>query len=194
MADDLPPLIETHEDLAAKNRFEPVFFRGEQWDLSHLNPFAFREEIEPGLVVDVVVLFSCHCFTHGYEKDERDVIPQDEVFMEGTVRRVLDRERWLLSMTHMPSLVQSLKSGPVRVLGGALANYATFKGVDLDGQAIIYSVFFDVKKDQQRRKRLLLRIQSAYRLDGTTKRFEKAGKVNLLVLLRAIYAGRTIKP
>ncbi len=194
MADDQPPPIEDHADIAASERFAPVIFRGEPWDLSHLNPFAFRSKIKPDLTVDVVVLYSCHCFTHGFEKDERDVIPPEEIFFEGTVRRVLNRDRWQLSRAHLPNLVQQLHAGHVRVLGGALGNYATFKGIDFDGKAVTYAVFFDVKKDQKRRKRMILRVQSAYVLDEVTKRFSKAGKVNMTVLLRAVYDGRTIKP
>lgn len=193
MAANQPPLIADHADIAPSHRFGSVTFRGENWDLSHLDPFAFRSEIKPALIVDVVVLFSCHCFTHGYARDERDVIPPEEVFLEGNVRRVLNRDRWLLSRKHLPDLVQQLHSGPVRVLGGPLGNYATFRGIDLDGHSVTYAVFFDVQKDQQRRKRMILRVQSAY-VPDMTKRFNKAGKVNLSVLLRAVYDGRTIKP
>jgi hypothetical protein len=56
-----------------------------------------------------------------------------------------------------------------------------------------YAVFFEVSKDHRRKKRMLLRVQSAYRLDTLSERLKKGGKVNFAQLLRATYAGRKIK-
>lgn len=63
-----------------------------------------------------------------------------------------------------------------------------------DGSELNYAVFFDVGKDQKRRRRLILRVQSAYCLaHGLTKRQKEAKKVNLDVLLKAAYEGRGIR-
>ncbi|AOS81412.1 hypothetical protein Q5W_21880 [Hydrogenophaga sp. PBC] len=62
-----------------------------------------------------------------------------------------------------------------------------------EGKAACYSVFFEVRKDAARKKRIILRVQSAYLLDELTQRQRNARKVNLNVLLKAVYDGRTIR-
>lgn len=188
-----PPLIDSHTDVAGGYRFSGVVFRGQAWNLSHLDPFAFRATLSEALVVDVVVLFSCHCFTHGLDHDARDQIPQDEWFMEGQVRRVLDPERYDLSRRYLPELVNQLHNRHIRVLGGGTQNYLTFEAHDNNGKAACYSVFFEVRKDSARRKRIIMRVQSAYLVDELTPRQRSARKVNLSVLLKAVYEGRAIR-
>ena len=189
-----PTLIAQHDDVASKHRFPNVVYQGETWDLSHLDPYAFRAALTAELMVDVVVFFSCHCFTHGADKDERAEIPDAEIYLEGHVRRVLNPERWRLSKELLPGLEGHLRSQRIRVLGGALDNYAVFTVTDTEGKTVNYGVFFTVTKDKGRRKRLLLRVQSAYVLDQLTPKLQKARKVNLDVLLRATYEGRKIRP
>lgn len=190
---NVPPLIDLHADAAAGHRFPGVVYKGEAWNLSHLDPFAFRVAISESLAVDVVVLFSCHCFTHGLDSDERDFIPGDETFMEGNVRRILSPERYALSREFLPKLVAELAARHIRVIGGATQNYLSFETIDRNGKAVHYSVFFEVIKDPRRKKRILLRVQSAYLLEDFTKRLANARKVNLKVLLKAVYEGRPIR-
>lgn len=191
--DEHETLIHQHNDVVKPHRFSKVIYQGTEWDLSHIEPFAFREEIRPDLVIDVVVLFSCHCFTHGLDKDPRDAVPDAEIYMDGTVCRVLNPQRWQLSREKLPGLVQRLRTSHIKVLGKPNENYATFSAMDQNGAAVTYVVFFTVKKDNVRKKRLIMRVQSAYAIDSLTKRLQNAGKVNLAVLLRATYEGRTIK-
>jgi hypothetical protein len=106
----------------------------EAWDLRHLDAFALRVDPGIGFEVDVVVLFTCHCFTHSFKRDVRS---------------------------------------PLEIPG-------------------VYAVFFEVMRDKQRKRRLLLYIQSAYRLESLTHRLAKAGKVRFATLLRAAYQGRRI--
>lgn len=189
-----PPLISEHEDIALSGRFKLVVLRGAPWDLQHLEPFAFREELSPGVEVDVVVFFSCHCFTHDYRDDPRLSIPAEEVYLDGNDRRVLNEERWRLSKAHLPSFAQWIQSSPVRVLDNAQGNFATFQALNSSGVPVTYAVFFTVKKDAARRKRLILRVQSAYVLEQFTRRLKESGKVNLKVLLRAVHENRKIRP
>jgi hypothetical protein len=187
-------LISKHEDVAGKHRFKPVVYRGATWDLSHLDPTAFRAELKPSLTVDVVVLFECHCFTHAAKDDKRPSVPKEEIFMEGHVRRVLNPERLRLSRELLPGLEGLLRNQHIRVLGGPLSNYAIFTATDSEGRTVNYGVFFRVIRDAHRAKRLLLRVQSAYPMDKLDAKLQKAGKVNLDVLLRATYEGRKIRP
>ncbi len=188
-----PNLIESHSDLAAVGRFPHVVYKGVVWDLSHLDPFAFRAEISRDLVVDVVVLFSCHCFTHGRKRDERDSIPADEYFWEGNSLRILSPERYSLSRRFLPDFISQLGSRHIKVVGGGKPNYFSFEAVDQDGKAAYYSVFFEVLKDSARKRRILLRVQTAYLLPELTARLAKARKVNFHVLLKAVYEGRPIR-
>lgn len=186
-------LIAQHDDVARGHRFPSVVYQGETWDLSHLDPYAFRATLKQDLSVDVVVLFSCHCFTSAADQDGRTEIPDAELYLDGHVRRVLNPERWRLSRELLPGLEGHLRGQPVRALNSATDNYAIFKVTDTKGTTVDYGVFFTVTKDKKRKKRLLLRVQSAYPLKELTPTLLKASKVNLDVLLRATYEGRKIK-
>ncbi|WP_256097634.1 hypothetical protein [Burkholderia cenocepacia] len=55
-------------------------------------------------------------------------------------------------------------------------------------------MFFEVSKDRIRKRRLILRVQSAYMLDGgLNRRQREARKVALRTLLRASLEGRKIR-
>src|SRR4051812_12479715 len=90
------------------HRFPRIIFRGETWDLRHLDAFAHR--IDPGLgfEVDVVVLFTCHCFTHSIKRDVRAPleIPAAEIYEDKVERRVLSKERYDLSRKFLPGIVR----------------------------------------------------------------------------------------
>ncbi len=187
------PLIDQHQDIASRHRFGSVVYEGEPWDLSHLAPFVFRAALSDSLIVDVVVLFSCHCFAHGVESETRDVVPREEFFMDGTEVRILSPERYRLSKLYLPQLIHELSTRHIRVLGGSRPNYLTVEAFDEVGRSVNYAVFFEVLKDRARKKRMLLRVQSAYKLPTLNKRMEKARKVNFGVLLKAVYEGREIR-
>ena len=70
-------------------------------------------------------------------------------------------------------------------------NFFTLEVVDPDGQSRRYAVFLEPKKDARRKRRILLRVQSAYILDRLPNRLQKAGKVTLSKLLRATYLGNS---
>lgn len=193
MHDTPDPIDEYADEIDAHARFRPLQFNGAIWDFGHLKPFAFRAQINENLVVDVVVLFSCHCFTHGRDKDLRRNIPATELYADGKKTRVLNPQRYELSKTFLPRLVEELSSRHIRVIGGNRPNYLSIESIDKDGSKISYALFFEVLKDQKRKKRILLRVQSAYVLKSITEAQKKARKVNLNVLLKAVYEGRKIK-
>ncbi len=69
----------------------------------------------------------------------------------------------------------------------------TLDTVNADGTVSQYAVFFETGKDRQRKRRMFVRIQSAYLLDGgLTKRQAVAGKVKFNTLLRTAYQGKKI--
>jgi hypothetical protein len=188
-------LISQHLDaVPARHRFSGVRFGLVEWDLTHLDPFAFQEEIEPGLLVDVVVLFACHCFAHD-EKDDprRGAIPPSEYYRDGREVRVLDPDRYELSRQLLPRLIQSLAVRDIRVEGPPYNNFFTVEVTTAGGLPGQYMVFFDVTNDKGRKKRLILRVQSAYPVAALKSRQAKAGKVKFRTLLRAAYLGNKIR-
>ncbi len=186
-------LIGQHADaIEPHHRFGEVVYLGTPWDLSHLDPFAMRLDPGLGFEIDVVVLFTCHCFSHSMGKDGRREIPDHEIFDNGQERRVLNEERYHLSQQYLPTMIRNLPVRTIQVAGAYTANFMTLEVIDA-GERKHYAVFFEVKRDSRRKKRVLLHVQSAYLLDTLTDRKKKAGKVRFHVLLKAAYEGRKIK-
>ena len=51
-----------------------------------------------------------------------------------------------------------------------------------------YAVFFEMKKDSIRKKRMLLRVQSAYILNNPSNRLRKASKMRFQVIMKRAYS------
>jgi hypothetical protein len=190
-------LVETRDEGPAQEMAQPfgtVVFRGVTWDLSHLRPFVFKTEVAEGLDVSVLVLFSCHCFTKSLRWDERPPleIPDDEYYVDDRERRVLCERRYDLSRQFLRDIVTNLHARRISLADDRRQNFMTIEHVD-DGKTVVYAVFFEVEKDKVR-KRLVLRVQSAYVLDGgLTKRQREAKKIALTTLLRNVLNGKPIR-
>jgi len=145
-------------------------------------------EFEHADAVDVVVLFTCHCFTHSFTRDVRTPleISSDEIYENDVERRVLSKERYELSRRFLPKLVKDLPKRAIRYAGDNSLNYFTAEvtGTKTPG---VYAVFFEVLRDKRRKRRLLPYVQSAYRLERLTNRLAKGGKVRFATLLRKAY-------
>lgn len=179
--------------------FAVTTYLGVIWDLSHLAPFAFRVDPGLGFPVDVVVFFSCHCFTHSFARDERsnNEISLDEIYRDSREQRILDPVRYALSKEFLPHLVHRLPEQKIIVANDQQRNFMTWELHPPIGTApaSTYAVFFDVEKDNNRKRRLILRVQSAYLLtEGLTKRQKSAKKVGWNILLKAAYENRKIRP
>jgi hypothetical protein len=180
------------ESVEARSRFGPVSYLGQAWDLSHLAPFGVRAEIASSLgpcAVDVVVFFTCHCFT---TSDVPAGTLASDYYRDDKESRVLCKDRNLLSKRFLPRLVQEPPKRQIRTVGSE-PNFLTFELLGEGEPSGVYTVFFTVKKDVNRKKRVLLRVQIAYRVESLTGRQQEAGKVNFSVLLRTAYEGRKIK-
>jgi hypothetical protein len=94
------------------HRFSDVSCRGIPWNLNHLDAFTFKTDLGPGGDITVLVLFSCHCFTHSFRWDARPthLIPDDEIYHDGKERRVLDPQRYKLSGRYLREIVIQLPS------------------------------------------------------------------------------------
>lgn len=189
--------LEPHREAVEKHhRFSGVTYRGEAWDLSHLNAFAFRCDPGLGFAIDVVVLFSCHCFSHEFKHDLRppEVIPLEEVYADERERRVLSPERYELSKRFLPRLVEELHARRIQIAPDdrGAENFFTLELFDAEGATKHYAVFIEPTRDARRKRRLLLRVQSAYVLDKLSKRMKDAGKVSFDKLLKAAYLGERV--
>nr|WKF61473.1 hypothetical protein HUO10_006004 [Paraburkholderia busanensis] len=194
------PKLEVHvfeSSESAAHRFTPIVYDGSVWDLSHLDSFAFKCDLDVGCAVTVLVMFSCHCFSRSIARDGRTraEIPDAEIYDDGREQRVLDPERYALSRSLLRDLAMTLAERPIIIANERQPNFMTLQKTREDGSTSLYAVFFEVEKDRSRRQRLILRIQSAYLLENElTKRQRQAKKVSFRTLLRAAYVRRAIKP
>lgn len=188
--------MDGHGDAVEQHhRFSGVVYRGVPWDLAHLDAFALRVDPELGFTVDVVVLFSCHCFTHSLKWDgrPRSEIPREDLYVDGRETRVLSESRYQQSRRFLPKLVKELHRRKIQLAHEEQRNFITLEEYADSGDVKFrYAVFFDVTKDRKRKRRLLLHVQSAYGLDVLSDRQKKAGKVRFVKLLRAAFEGRKI--
>ncbi|MBN3733406.1 hypothetical protein [Burkholderia sp. Tr-20390] len=180
----------------AASPFPPTRYRGENWDLSHLRPLTFSCDLETGFDVTVLVLFSCHCFTRSFKWDPRtrDSIPDDEIYDDGRETRVLCADRYHASRRLLRDVIVGLATRRIVVADERQPNFVTVETASPDGVQRMYAVFFEVSRDRARKRRLILRVQSAYMLDGgLNRRQREARKVALRTLLRASLEGRKIR-
>ena len=185
----LAPPVDSH------HCFRSIRYYDAEWDLSHLDSFAFKINI--GFEVTVVVIFSCHCFSRSFRWDgrPRTDVPDVEIYKNEKEERVLDPLRYELSKSLLRELIVALPTRHIIVANADSRNFMTWEIQAANGAKSVYAVFFNVGKDKHRPRRLMLRVQSAYLLDSDlTKRQKSAKRVRLKTLLKAAYEGRTIRP
>jgi hypothetical protein len=191
------PIADHLDAVRAHHRFRNIVRGGKAWDLSHLDPFAFR--VDPGLGFDVivVVVFSSHCFTRSLVRDgrERHEIPLDELFDDGREVRVLCEERLVLSQRRLPALMKELRSRAIQIAGENPLNFMTSEKIDDGdlGHPRHYVVFFQVLRDLKRRRRLLLNVQSAYAKELIAQRQRERRRVSILKILKTTSLGQRLK-
>lgn len=184
--DDHQELVESH------HRFATLTVCNEVWEFDHLEAFVMKVPVEMGpsqvADLDVVVLFSNHCFTRGLETPD-ELVEKNLIVMDGSEPRVLDRERYQLSRQYLPRLILELTTRHVQVADPTRPNFVTFElpSMATGAPPLRYAVFFEVKRDRKRKRRVLLRVQSAYILDEPSKRLLKAEKMRFQVILKRAY-------
>jgi hypothetical protein len=189
VVEDLPEDEHAH-------RFGEVSFHGIRWDLSHLDSFNFKVDLELGAHITVPVLLSCRCFSHSFRWDKRlrGLIPAHEIYDDGREQRVLDPQQYELSRRFLKDVVVSLPSRRIVLADERQPNFVTVESLNADGTTSLYAIFFEAQKDKSRKRRMILRIQSAYPLnDGLTKRQTSARRIAFTTLLRATYLGKKIR-
>jgi hypothetical protein len=113
-----PSVLFEHDDVVEPRlRFPSISYRGHAWDLRHLHAFAIRIDPKLGFEIDVIVLFSCHCFTHQIKHDERSAveIPECEIYKDGNERRVRPATHPIcLLVTETPPAPGECAQSPIR--------------------------------------------------------------------------------
>ncbi|WP_232243433.1 hypothetical protein [Paraburkholderia sp. SOS3] len=114
------------------HRFGDISFRGVRWDLSHLDSFAFKIDLGLGTDITVLVLFSCHCFTHSLRWDKRaqGLIPEREIYNDGKEQRVLDVQRYELSRRFLREVVMTMPSRRIVLADDRQPNFVTTESVN----------------------------------------------------------------
>lgn len=184
--------ITPHDDsVPAEHRFASTKYRGQVWDLSHLDAFALKVPLTEQLgSVDVVVLFGWHCFTRGPEPGQSlQSVPREDIYRLGGQRRILCPERYELSK-QLPAIVRDLPARQIRM--AERQNYFLVEDATTDGATVDYAIFFEVSRDGKRR-RLFLRIQTAYTGLRITSRLRAAKKVRFSTLVKSVFERRPLR-
>lgn len=176
------------------HRYHKIQFKDITWDLSHLNSFVINFDPGVGFDLAIVVLFSCHCFSRALSAQEArlGIVCRKSLYDDGRELRILDESRYQLSRKFLPIMLDQLIDRKIQVLPrGNFLTFETYSAIQGDEK---YAVFFDVKKDAHKRRRLLLRVQSAYGLKKFNARQLKAKKVRFSTLIKSVFECRSIRP
>lgn len=182
---------EHQEEVESHHRFLPRVVAGQLWQFDHLEAIAFKSWVEllPGqpLELDVVVLFSNHCFTRSLLEGE--LVDDGLIWTDARERRVLCAQRYALSRLFLPRLILELPHHHIQVADERRPNFMVFEVPENMGlgDGARYAVFFEVDRDRLRKKRVLLRVQSAYVLPRLSKRQLQADKIRFQTLLKRAY-------
>ncbi|HEY3598737.1 MAG TPA: hypothetical protein VGL08_14650, partial [Paraburkholderia sp.] len=135
------------------HRFEAISFHGIQWNLSHLDSFAFKVDLGLGGDITVLVLFSCHCSSQSFRWDGRPraQIPPHEIYDDGREQRVLNPTRYELSRRFLRAVVMSLPSRHIVMADERQPNFVTLENMNTDGTTSLYAIFFEAQKDKGRK-------------------------------------------
>jgi len=180
-------LMDGHDDVVEDDHKHPSKeFDGVTWTFNHLQAFAMRLQVPLDGIgpvdVDVVVLFTNHCYSR--EVADGENVNERHIVMDGKTRRLMDSWRYELSLKYLPQLVHSLDK---RRIKPSRENFVTIElEPSAPGEAPTnYAMFFDVIKDRKRKRRLLLRVKSAYVLERPLSKRELEEKpIRFHVLLK----------
>jgi hypothetical protein len=189
--------MDDHQKLVtAHHRFAPRQVGRALWSFEHLEAFALKAQVElaPGQIceLDVVVLFSDHCFTRSALKGEK--VDPEMLWNSSMDTRVLDQTRYDLSSTLLRTIINGLGNRRIHVADASRPNFVTLEliGSTLPGGAGTYAVFFELKRDRNRAKRLLLRVQTAYLINTPNNRMKSAQRIGFSTLLKRAYLGQKL--
>jgi hypothetical protein len=161
--------------------FKNKFIRGQEYELSHLEPFVF-DLLAGESTFRIGVKFTCHCFTETLTKSHA---PDFRYFHNGETR-AFSMERHSLSLL-LPNLVSTL--GNRSVYHSEQGNFFFLRDVNAPNATSPYLVFFDIFTATNAATDVRMLVRSAYLKPGMS-RF--AAPVKFTNLVSAIANGKQL--
>lgn len=188
IAMQMTTIADHHDAVTDDHKHLPRSFGDETWTFDHLQAFVMKIPVEhtPKTIVefDVVVLFANHCFSR--EMKAGEVVDESLIVMDGKIPRVMDQQRYELSLKYLPQLAHDLGKRHIRIADESRPNFVTveLQPTNAGEEPLHYAMFFEVKKDRSRKRRMLLRVQSAYILENPSRRLLGAKKMRFHIILK----------
>jgi hypothetical protein len=135
-------------------------FKGVTYSFGHLSPVTLVVPLNGAMTtgIDVIVSYSCHCFTEGFDAS---VHGPDHTYTYGRETRAFDVTRYNCSL-QLPAVIQSVLNAHIH---RANKNNYTYVA-QIPAQPTLpgrhYSIFFDLKKDSDKKDTVRMYVQSAY--------------------------------
>lgn len=161
--------------------FKSKTIKGQVYDLAHLDPFTFSQNVD-GVEVVVRVEFSSHCFT---EKVGPEHTP-DLIYQVGSERRAFCVDRYELSK-QLPGLIANL--GDQRVYHTARGSFLILRDHAAPEGKVPYVVFLRAFRATNKRVDVQIIVESAYLKPGMAT---TASPVKFSTMLRFTKEGRDL--
>jgi hypothetical protein len=166
------------------------------WSFEHLRSYSFPYTIETAgsaVELQIDIVFSCHCFSR---KPELGTALPDApwVYKTATETRILDRERYDDSRNILPGMMHELVTR--RILFAGTENFMTIETINSQGKNGYYQVFFVVSRKEGVKRRLELKVQSAYFVEDLHRRAQPKSMrpVRFKLIATAAYERRKLRP
>lgn len=140
--------------------FHQKNFQGETYTFSHLNSETIPVFLNSGseiVNINVVVTYSCHCFTESFDTS---VHGPHHTYKFDQETRAFDLIRYKCSL-QLPAIIQETLRARVHRANRNNYTYVVHTPVPSGGNQQ-YSIFFDLKKDTRRMNFVHMYVQSAY--------------------------------
>lgn len=157
-----------------------------QVEVTQLLPHIVRFTLKKGEEVNILVRYSCHCWTCA----PKEASPHSRlIFMDGNRPRIFDPDRYTRSFS-LPDLIANLDKHRI-YLSGRERNYGCYNAT-LTTDGVAYTAFFTLERNKGRfdnkRYKLLMRIESAY----TRQQPQKGSKASLSAIIAKAQEGKVV--
>jgi len=129
--------------------------------VEHLAPHNLTIELPKGERVNILVVYSCHCWSEGFELPKHN---GQMKIMDGTRARAFCPDRFMTS-TNLRELLEGLPRNRI-YLTRSDRNYGTYNATKILEDGTAYTAFFTLKAHKGRfdgiRHKLRLFVESAY--------------------------------
>lgn len=139
----------------------PAEIENTRLQVEHLAPHVLTIELPKGDRVNILVVYSCHCWSEGFEDSKHDGQVR---IMDGTRARAFCPDRFTASV-NLRELLEGLSRNRI-YLTRSDRNYGTYNATKILEDGTAYTAFFTLKAQKGRfdgvRHKLRLFVESAY--------------------------------